>query len=139
MSRRDGVKEKKCGCLYFEHGPPVLCETHKEKADRKEERAKRREVKGLRKIVADQARDLGHDLSQFREYPSLKGKWTAYCHSCGAFTIVYDFVPERGDQIAGKAVFERCSGGSATFAALRDPVGDSEGTDGDDQPVDPHQ
>lgn len=93
------VKEKKCGCVIFEVGPPVLCETHQRKAAKQHARAQALEEKGLRKLVADQARDHGHDLSRFKEYASAGGKWTAYCHNCGAIAIVYDRVPERGDQV----------------------------------------
>lgn len=109
------VKEKKCGCIQFEVGPPVLCEKHQHKLEKKEKReAKRaaretaREEKGLRKTVAQQAQDNGHDLSRFKEYGSRPGKWTAHCHSCGAIVIVYDTVPEYGDQIAGAGVFKAC-------------------------------
>lgn len=130
MSKTDGMREKKCGCIIFDVGPPVPCTKHATQAKRKEEREQRRtqreqkkEERGLRKIVAEQAFNQGHDLSKFKEYPSLPGKWTAWCHTCGALVIVYDRVPERGDQIAGKAVFQPCGGGSETFAVLRDCSG----------------
>lgn len=103
------MKERKCGCIVYEFGPPLLCVTHKTKADRKIQRDQRKEEKGLRKIVAQQAFDQGHDLSQFREYKSQDGKWVAHCHSCGAMCIVYDRMPERGDQVAGKAIFQPCN------------------------------
>ena len=109
------MKEKKCGCIIFEVGPPVLCEKHQHKIEkqtrREEKRAAReqaREEKGLRKIVLDKAAEHGHDLSRFKEYASRPGKWTAHCHACGAIVIVYDKTPEYGDQIAGAAVFKPC-------------------------------
>lgn len=102
------MKEKACGCINYEVGPPVYCEKHQSKANKKAEREQAREEKGLRKIVAQQALDLGHDLSPFREYGSRPGKWTAHCHSCGGLVIVYDTVPEFGDQIGGPAVFKAC-------------------------------
>lgn len=109
------MKERKCGCLVYELGPPVLCERHQAKADRrakKEARRAEREVekeeKGLRKVVLETAESNGHVLSKFKEYPSCPGKWTAHCHLCGSIVIVYDKMPERGDQIAGQAVFNPC-------------------------------
>lgn len=112
------VKEKKCGCIIFQIGPPVLCDTHQAKATKREARQQRQEERGLRKLVADAARDHGHDLSTFREYNSQPGKWTAHCHSCGALAIVYDAVPLRGDQVNAARFFEACRGGSSTLTAL---------------------
>ena len=103
------VKEKKCGCIYFEVGPPVLCGRHLQREIKKAEREKVREEKGLRKVVAETAFTNGHDLSKFKEYGSRPGKWTAHCHSCGSMVIVYDQPPERGDQVSGKALFEPCA------------------------------
>jgi len=108
MARRDGMKEKKCGCIIFEHGPPVQCEGHQRQTDKKVAREKAREEKGLRKIVAEQALSQGHDLACFKEYASCQGKWVSHCHECGAMVIVYDTVPERGDQIAGPGIFKAC-------------------------------
>lgn len=102
------MKEKKCGCIIFEVGPPVLCGKHQSKVDRKEKREKLKEEKGLRKLVLDKAIENGHDLSRFKEYGSRPGKWVAHCHACGAMVIVYDAAPEYGDQIAGPAVFKTC-------------------------------
>ena len=102
------MKERKCGCLYFEHGPPVPCEKHQRKLEKKEAREKAKEEKGLRKIVADKALENGHDLTHFKEYGSQPGKWVAHCHSCGGLVIVYENIPERGDQICGQAVFAAC-------------------------------
>ena len=109
------VKEKKCGCIHFEVGPPVLCEKHQFKQDKKAKREARqvereqaREEKGLRRVVADSAAERGHDLSRFKEYPSVKGKWTAHCHNCGSIAIVYDKIPEFGDQVNAKALLEDC-------------------------------
>lgn len=99
---KDGIKERKCGCLYFEYGPPVKCQKH---ADRDQEIIE----KGLRKVVRDTAETLGHSLTRFLEYESRPGKWTAFCTLCERVVIVYDDVPERGDQINGKRIVEeRC-------------------------------
>lgn len=112
---KDGMKEKKCGCLVFELGPPVLCETHKAKVERKEriaekkaEREKVREEKGVRKLVLDSATEHGHDLSRFKEYPSYDGKWVAHCHHCGGVAIVYDKTPKYGDQVNAAKLFVDC-------------------------------
>lgn len=109
------VKVKKCGCTVFEVGPPVLCDKHQHKADKKEKREARkaardlkREEKGLRKIVSDAALENGHDLTRFKEYGSSPGKWTAHCHGCGAMAIVYDRIPAFGDQVNAKKLFEPC-------------------------------
>jgi hypothetical protein len=97
------IRPRKCGCLYFEHGPPVFCGKHAAQQQRDEER-------GLRRAVRDQAEAHGHDLTDFSEYESQKGKWTAHCRRCFALMIVYDEVPARGDQVNGKKVLEeRCS------------------------------
>lgn len=100
MGRRD-LKEKKCGCITFEHGPAIICPTHQAK-----EHA--REASAVRSAARRTAFDLGHDLTDFREYGSCDGKWTAYCHTCGAFAIVYDRIPERGDQVCGRALTDGC-------------------------------
>lgn len=113
MGRRDGMKERKCGCITFEYGPPIKCATHQAK-DRAQE------VSEIRKRASKAAFDLGHDLTQFRPYGSCRGKFTAYCHACGAFAIVYDTTPERGDQVCGDALLRQCRGGSSTFKALAD-------------------
>ena len=99
---------RRCGCVRFDYGPPVLCEKHQSKVEKKIEREQVREEKGLRKIVAQQALEHGHDLSPFQEYASYDGKWTAHCHACGALVIVYDRIPARGDQICGRGMFEAC-------------------------------
>ncbi len=118
---RDGMKERKCGCIYFEHGPPVRCEKHSSIQAKREAREKDREEKGLRKIVAQKAIEFGHDLARFKEYSSRVGKWTTHCHQCGAMVIVYDDIPERGDQICGPAVFKACE-----RSALVGTLGDAE-------------
>jgi hypothetical protein len=141
----DGMKEKKCGCIVFEIGPPVLCETHQHKLERKEKIAEKkaareveREEKGLRKIVLDTAVGHGHDLSRFKEYPSFDGKWVAHCHRCGAVGIVYDRTPKYGDQINAAKLFLDCEQ-SAVVATLgaadRDAIaarfkGDDDDSDG---------
>lgn len=109
------MKERKCGCIIFEVGPPVPCEKHKAKIEKKEKRAAKaaereqaREEKGLRKIVLDTAFGHGHDLSRFKEYPSTDGKWVAHCHRCGAVAIVYDKTPRYGDQINAAKLFVDC-------------------------------
>lgn len=111
----DGMKEKKCGCIVFELGPPVLCQAHQAKIDKREktiakkaEREQAREEKGLRKIVLDKATEYGHDLSRFKEYASCDGKWVAHCHRCGGVAIVYDKTPRYGDQINAAKLFIWC-------------------------------
>lgn len=113
------MREKKCGCVVFEFGPPVLCATHQAKVIRKQEREREAEEKGLRKIVLDQATENGHELSRFKEYPSTQGKWTAHCHRCGCIAIVYEQVPQRGDQINAKGLFDHCER-SALVGTLAD-------------------
>lgn len=99
---KDGIKTRKCGCLYFEYGPPVKCGKH---ATREQEI----EEKGLRKLIRDTAATLGHELTRFQEYESHPGKWTAFCVKCERLVIVYDAPPERGDQINGRLIVEeRC-------------------------------
>lgn len=108
MSRREGMKVKACGCITYDVGPPLICDTH-------ERKHKETEEKGLRKVVRDAAHDNGHDLTLFSEYESLPGKWTAFCNTCGRIVIVYDMPPERGDQINGKKILEeRCATTSPT-------------------------
>jgi len=101
LRRREGLKEKKCGCIVFEYGPPIVCSTHQLKEKVKDERE-------IRRLAREQSRRFGHDLSDFREYPSTPGKWVAHCHTCGGMAIVYDEVPARGDQLAGPAMFNDC-------------------------------
>lgn len=99
---KNGIKERKCGCIYFEHGPPVICQKHAARNQELEEL-------GLRKAVRDTAETLGHSLTRFSEYESHPGKWTAYCQHCEHLVIVYDAVPTRGDQINGRKILEeRC-------------------------------
>lgn len=112
---KDGMKEKKCGCIVFDVGPPVLCGKHQHNEEKKEHRAEKkaareqaREEKGLRKIVLDKAIEFGHDLSRFKEYPSADGKWVAHCHRCGSIAIVYDRTPKYGDQINAAKLFVDC-------------------------------
>jgi len=106
---KDGMKELDCGCIHFQIGPPIInCEKHQSLADKKEAREKSLEEKGLRKLVIDQATELGHALSRFKEYASQDGKWVAHCHGCGSQIIVYDAIPPRGDQIAGNSIFKPC-------------------------------
>lgn len=99
---KDGLRERKCGCVYFEHGPPVKCPKHAERDQVIEE-------KGLRKAVRETAETLGHSLVGFSEYESRRGKWTSFCERCEYMVIVYDEVPERGDQVNGRRILEeRC-------------------------------
>jgi hypothetical protein len=99
---KDGMKVRKCGCIYFEYGPPVKCGKCAGRDQEVEE-------KGLRKAVRDSAAELGHELNRFQEYESRPGKWTAMCVRCERLVIVYDDVPERGDQINGRLILEeRC-------------------------------
>lgn len=116
---KDGVKTKRCGCIVFEHGPPIFCELHAARADKHAAKEKGREEKGLRKLVQEGAARLGHELTRFREYSSCDGKWTAYCLKCGAMCIVYDEIPVAGDQVAGKVLTEGCKR-SELLAALHD-------------------
>lgn len=119
MARRDGMREKKCGCVVFDHGPPILCVTHQTKIERKVEREKAQEEKGIRKAAHEAARRLGHDLSRFKETKATRGKWVAFCRSCGALVIVYDEIPRSGcDQISGKPISEGCRGGSVLLETL---------------------
>jgi hypothetical protein len=97
---REGMTVKKCGCITYEYGPPLLCDKHQRKTQENEE-------KGLRKVVRDEAHNRGHDLTLFTEYESYPGKWTAFCNTCGRIVIVYDEVPERGDQVNGKLILEK--------------------------------
>lgn len=99
------MTEKQCGCITFQVGPPVFCNTHEKKNQLSDER-------GLRKAVREKTESLGHTLSDYSEYESTPGKWTAYCQACGWMTIVYDEVPLRGDQIAGRTLTEPCAGRS---------------------------
>lgn len=118
---RDGMKEKKCGCVIYEYGPPVLCTAHLTRLARKEEREQIKEEKGLRKTVIEACEDYGHDLARFKEYPSYRGKWVTHCHSCGWIVIVYDEIPHHGgDQINSRCLTEGCQGSSALSSALRD-------------------
>ena len=120
------MKEKKCGCIVFEIGPPVLCSKHKtrenKKVDREERKRRKEQVaeeKGLRKAAADTARKRGHDMSPFKETTGTRGKFVSYCFDCGRLTIVYDRIPFFGDQVSGKSLTEECSGGSALSRALK--------------------
>lgn len=101
--RREGVRERKCGCLYFDYGPPVLCHKH-------EQRAIEAEEKQLRRVVREQLEALDHDIGRWMEYESRPGKWTTYCLKCGRMAIVYDEPPEVGDQVASWAFQARCDG-----------------------------
>lgn len=124
------MKEKKCGCVIFEVGPPILCDEHQAKQAKKDARAQVLEEKGLRRIVVDRSRELGHDPTTFKPYGSQPGKWTAYCRHCGALIIVYDSVPERGDQVAGGAAFKTCRrGGLVEALAGTDEVQTAESSD----------
>lgn len=74
------------------------------------ERQIKRDGRQLRRAASDQARRLGHDLTKFRPYKSMDGKYTAFCHDCGYFAIVYDTPPALGDQISGRTLNEDCPG-----------------------------
>lgn len=95
------VRERRCGCLYYKVGPPVLCPKH-------EKKTKVKERKSLRRLVTDQCEELDHELNEWSEYPNKPGKWTAYCQGCGLLVIVYDEPPPVGDQVAGWALTQRC-------------------------------
>jgi hypothetical protein len=101
--RRDGIRERKCGCLYYDYGPPVLCGKHEAKAQIAEE-------KQVRKAAREVGEGLGHEFTRWAEYLTsyCTGKWTCYCVKCGLILIVYDDPPAVGDQIAGWALTQRC-------------------------------
>ena len=96
------MKVRKCGCIYYEYGPPLLCEKHNHKQYEEQE-------KGLRKLVRERTGSRGHKLSKFKEYESMHGKWTAFCEHCEKIVIVYD-EPVHGDQVVGHPLTEKCSG-----------------------------
>ena len=68
------VREKKCGCIVFEVGPPVLCDVHQAKQIKREARQQRQEERGLRKLVADAAREheaaIASATNDVRDYVS---------------------------------------------------------------------
>lgn len=102
---------KKCGCVYFELGDPVLCLKHRVKVEKKERKEKRDEERGLRRAAAEQAATLGHELNRFTEYGAADqpGKWTAFCERCGNIVIVYDRMEQApGDQVVGKPLTQEC-------------------------------
>lgn len=126
MRFKDGMKERKCGCLYFEHGPPVKCHKHTV-------RDEALEVKGLRRLVSDQAKENDHELTRWAEYESLRGKWTCHCVKCGLVFIAYDKPPEVGDQIAGWGLGKVCTGSPLVQAAgVTDEDEDDEEDDDDE-------
>ena len=96
------IRQRKCGCVYFEVGPPVQCPKHQAKEERTESLA-------LRRAVNERTRKLGHELTDWVEYDSRPGKWTAYCRGCGLMAIIYDS-PDltMGDQICGKVLLKEC-------------------------------
>lgn len=68
-------------------------------------------VSELRIALATEAKDLGHRMSDWKEYKSQPGKWTSHCHRCGGMLIVYDALPSYGDQINGPRIIEQeCRG-----------------------------
>lgn len=96
------IRQKKCGCVVFQVGPPVQCPKHLKREEKTESSA-------LRRAARSRAHDLGHDLTDWVEYDSLPGKWTAYCHTCGYMAIVYDSPSlTLGDQILGNALTKEC-------------------------------
>jgi MinD superfamily P-loop ATPase len=96
------IRQRKCGCVYFEVGPPVQCPKHQAKEERFESLQ-------LRSAARACALRLGHDLTDWIEYDSKPGKWTSYCHGCGAMAIVYDSpAMTLGDQILGNALTKDC-------------------------------
>ena len=100
---RDGMRQRKCGCIKYDYGPPLLCNYHKKRSTEKEE-------KTLRRAVADQVRDNGHELTPWREYPNVKGKYTAYCYGCGVIAIVYNDPPTGNqDQVSSWILNKPCS------------------------------
>lgn len=98
MSRNnpEDFRRKRCGCIEYDYGPPHVCPKHQ-----------LAEEKGLRKAVREQAEVLGHKLTQFSEYESRPGKWTAFCTFCEHIVIVYDAPQDVFDQINGPKVLEK--------------------------------
>lgn len=98
------MKVRKCGCIRFEYGPPVLCVKHERKYQLEDEKA-------LRKAAREAAERLGHKLGLFSEYESERGKWTAFCEHCGLIVICYDEPqPHLEAQVFGWALQRTCSG-----------------------------
>ena len=96
------LREKKCGCIIYQVGPPLQCPKHTAKDANSES-------KQLRRTARDHATTLGHDLTDWVEYESLPGKWTSYCRTCGYMAIVYDHPKlAPGDQILGNALTKEC-------------------------------
>jgi hypothetical protein len=98
MSRKqlEDYRVKRCGCIEYDFGPPHICPKHQ-----------LAEEKGLRRAVREQAEARGHRLTQFSEYESRPGKWTAFCMNCERLVIVYDAPPDVGDQINGPQILEK--------------------------------
>lgn len=110
MGIRDD-KIKNCGCIIFTVGPPVLCEKHQRKQDKRELKEQRNQEKGLRKAAAEAAEQLGHELTKFTEYGAADqpGKWTAFCSKCGDIVIYYEKIEQApGDQVCGRPLTEQC-------------------------------
>lgn len=96
------IRERKCGCIYFQVGPPVLCSKHEIKEAKTESSA-------IRRAAREHATHLGHDLTDWSEYESVPGKWTSYCRTCGLMAITYDSPAlTLGDQILGHALTKEC-------------------------------
>jgi hypothetical protein len=118
------IKTKKCGCLFFKVGDPVLCERHAARLARRAAKEKVVEEKGLRKEVVEAAAMLGHYLKRFEEYGAAgqPGKWTTYCQNCGDIVIVYDdlkHVPGDSDQVIGAPLTQQCRR-SVLMSALKE-------------------
>lgn len=113
------MRNRKCGCKIDKKTPTnsILCERHATRAKRRAKREKVQEEKGLRREVIQLAEGNGHALTRFKEYPSVTGKWTAFCKNCGDLFIVYDEIPEAGDQIESWSLTKQCKK-SALVAAL---------------------
>jgi hypothetical protein len=106
--RRDGITERKCGCLYYEYGPPLLCGKH-------EVRATAVARKTLRSTITDHIEANGHALARWSEYESMPGKWTTYCTQCGEVVIAYEEIPQAGDQVNSHILDGACR--KSTFVA----------------------
>jgi len=95
------MRERKCGCILYEYGPPFKCPKHQSKL-------REREEKSFRKVVSEHVASLGHDLTRWEEYESKKGKWTSFCKHCGDIAIVYDEPQSAVDQVISHMLSQPC-------------------------------
>jgi hypothetical protein len=102
---RDGIKERKCGCLYYQYGPPVKCHKHESKEVEGEK-------KRFRRLLTEHAESLGHRPTRWEADASdsrwCKGKWTMFCQDCGFIGIAYDAPIPGVDQMSGRVLQVTC-------------------------------